>query len=94
VTRVVPFAERLALPLIGAPMFIASYPELVLAQCRAGVLGTFPSLNARSVEALEAWKGIWSVGQRAGTIHDGPPVAELVARSLREYAAAPSVPRP
>lgn len=50
-----PFADRLALPLIGAPMFIASYPELVIAQCRAGVLGTFPSLNARSVETLDAW---------------------------------------
>ena len=51
----IPFVDRLALPLIGAPMFIASYPELVIAQCRAGVLGTFPSLNARSVETLDAW---------------------------------------
>ena len=51
----IPFADHLALPLIGAPMFIASYPELVIAQCRAGVLGTFPSLNARSVEILDEW---------------------------------------
>jgi nitronate monooxygenase len=46
---------RLALPLIAAPMFIASYPELVIAQCKAGVLGTFPSLNARSLDTLEEW---------------------------------------
>ena len=51
----IPFADRLALPLIGAPMFIASYPELVIAQSRAGVLGTFPSLNARSIETLDEW---------------------------------------
>lgn len=50
-----PFVDRLALPLIGAPMFIASYPELVIAQCKAGVLGTFPSLNARSLEMLDDW---------------------------------------
>jgi nitronate monooxygenase len=53
--RHVPFADQLALPLIGAPMFIASYPELVMAQCQAGVLGTFPSLNARSTAVLEEW---------------------------------------
>lgn len=50
-----PLVDRLVLPLIGAPMFIASYPELVIAQCKAGVLGTFPSLNARSLDILEAW---------------------------------------
>ncbi|HLS80497.1 MAG TPA: nitronate monooxygenase, partial [Steroidobacter sp.] len=47
--------DRLTLPLIGAPMFIASGPELVLAQCRAGVLGCFPSLNARTPEILDEW---------------------------------------
>jgi nitronate monooxygenase len=50
-----PLVDRLVLPLIGAPMFIASYPELVIAQCKAGVLGTFPSLNARSLDILEEW---------------------------------------
>jgi nitronate monooxygenase len=53
--RLVPFKDQLALPLIGAPMFIASYPELVIAQCLAGVLGTFPSLNARSTGLLDEW---------------------------------------
>jgi len=45
----------LALPLIGAPMFLASGVDLVVAQCRAGVIGTFPTLNARSAAALDDW---------------------------------------
>jgi nitronate monooxygenase len=46
---------RLALPLIGAPMFIVSTPELVIAQCTGGVIGALPSLNARPAEALDGW---------------------------------------
>lgn len=49
------FKGRLALPLIGSPMFLASGPELVLAQCKAGVAGSFPTLNARTPELLDAW---------------------------------------
>lgn len=49
------FRNRLALPVIGAPMFIASGPELVIAQCKAGVPGVFPSVNARSPEMLDEW---------------------------------------
>ncbi len=48
-------AERLALPAIGAPLFIVSNPDLVIAQCTAGVIGAFPSLNARPVEMLGEW---------------------------------------
>lgn len=43
------------LPVIGAPMFLVSGPELVVAQCAAGVIGTFPSLNARPQEQLHEW---------------------------------------
>jgi nitronate monooxygenase len=46
---------ELALPVIGAPMFIISRPELVVAQCTAGVLGSFPALNARPKEQLDEW---------------------------------------
>jgi nitronate monooxygenase len=49
------FADRLTLPLIGAPMFIASTPELVVEQCKAGVIGAFPALNARPAPMLEEW---------------------------------------
>ena len=46
---------RLSLPLIGAPMFIVSGPELVIAQCQAGIVGAFPALNARPQELLDDW---------------------------------------
>jgi nitronate monooxygenase len=49
------FAGRLSIPVIGSPMFIASQPELVLAQCKAGIIGSFPALNARPPELLGAW---------------------------------------
>jgi len=47
--------SRLRLPVVGAPLFIISNPELVIAQCKAGVVGSFPSLNARPIEELERW---------------------------------------
>ena len=47
--------NRLRLPLVGAPMFIVSGPELVIAQCQAGIVGSFPALNARPEERLEEW---------------------------------------
>jgi len=46
---------RLALPAIAAPLFIISNPALVIAQCTAGVVGSFPALNARPAERLDAW---------------------------------------
>src|ERR1700710_1750636 len=46
---------RLRLPVIGAPMFIVSTPRLVLAQCKAGIVGSFPALNARPAELLDEW---------------------------------------
>ena len=46
---------RLSVPVIAAPMFLVSWPELVIEACRAGVLGTFPALNARTTEELRAW---------------------------------------
>jgi nitronate monooxygenase len=47
--------HRLRLPIIGAPMFIVSTPTLVLAQCKAGVVGSFPALNARPASQLDQW---------------------------------------
>jgi nitronate monooxygenase len=46
---------HLRLPLIGSPLFIISTPRLVLAQCKAGIVGAFPSLNARPVSQLDEW---------------------------------------
>ncbi|PQA88966.1 NAD(P)H-dependent flavin oxidoreductase [Hyphococcus luteus] len=47
--------SKLRLPVIGAPMFIVSTPKLVIAQCQAGVIGSFPALNARPAEKLDEW---------------------------------------
>src|SRR6204780_1739475 len=47
--------DHLRLPVIGAPMFIVSTPRLVLAQCKAGIVGAFPALNARPASQLDEW---------------------------------------
>ena len=47
--------DRLRLPLIGSPMFIVSVPALVIAQCKAGIVGSFPALNARPQSQLDEW---------------------------------------
>ena len=47
--------QNLTLPLIGAPLFLVSTPPLVIAQCRAGIVGTFPALNARPAAVLDDW---------------------------------------
>src|SRR5208282_248752 len=47
--------DRLRLPVIGAPLFIVSTPRLVIAQCKAGIIGSFPALNARPASRLHDW---------------------------------------
>ena len=47
--------QRLRLPVIGAPLFIVSNPDLVIAQCKAGIVGSFPALNARPQPLLDEW---------------------------------------
>jgi nitronate monooxygenase len=47
--------DRLRLPVIGSPLFIVSNPELVIAQCKAGIIGSFPALNARPQALLDEW---------------------------------------
>ncbi|WP_375243987.1 NAD(P)H-dependent flavin oxidoreductase [Sphingomonas parapaucimobilis] len=50
-----PPLNRLTLPVIGSPLFIISNPELVIAQCKAGIVGSFPALNARPASLLDEW---------------------------------------
>lgn len=54
-TTLAELKSRMRLPVIGAPLFLISGPELVIAQCKAGVVGSFPSLNARPIEMLDQW---------------------------------------
>lgn len=49
------FKGRLSLPVIGSPLFIVSNPDLVIAQCKAGIVGSFPALNARPASLLDEW---------------------------------------
>ncbi|MEJ6005752.1 nitronate monooxygenase family protein [Paucibacter sp. AS339] len=50
-----PILQNLPLPIIGSPLFIISNPKLVIAQCKAGVVGSMPALNARPAELLDEW---------------------------------------
>jgi nitronate monooxygenase len=50
-----PLLSRLRLPVIGSPLFIISNPDLVIAQCKAGIVGAFPALNARPASMLDEW---------------------------------------
>jgi nitronate monooxygenase len=69
--------NRLRLPVIGAPLFIVSTPALVIAQCKAGVVGSFPSLNARPQSQLDEW------------LHE---ITEALAAHDREHPDSPAAP--
>lgn len=53
--KVANIKSRMALPAISAPMFLVSGPDMVIAACKAGVIGSFPTMNARPISALEEW---------------------------------------
>jgi nitronate monooxygenase len=72
-----PILQRLRLPAIGAPLFIVSNPDLVIAQCKAGIVGSFPALNARPQSMLDEW------------IHR---ITEELAAWDRDYPESPSAP--
>src|SRR5258708_29371755 len=69
--------DRLRLPVIGSPLFIVSNPDLVIAQCKAGIVGAFPALNARPVSLLDEW------------LHR---ITEELAAWDRDHPEAPSAP--
>jgi nitronate monooxygenase len=80
------FAETLApktlrLPVLAAPMFIISSPALVIAQCKAGVIGSFPALNARPQELLDEWLAQITEEARTGTSPLPYAVNQIVHRS-------------
>ena len=72
-----PILSRLRLPVIGAPLFIVSCPALVIAQCKAGIVGSFPALNARPQALLDEW------------LHE---ITEALAAHDRDHPNAPSAP--
>ncbi len=76
---------RLRLPVVAAPMFLVSGPELVIAACRAGVLGTFPALNQRTTEGLGEWL---DVIESALTSADAPHGVNLIVHRTNARLAA------
>ena len=80
------FALPLRVPVVAAPMFLVSGPALVIEACRAGIVGAFPTVNARTVDQLDEWmRSITAAlrqeaeAQGAGTI--GPWAANLITHS-------------
>ena len=69
--------DRLRLPVIGSPLFIISGPDLVIAQCKAGIVGSFPALNARPISQLDEWLA---------------QITEELAAHDRAHPEAPSAP--
>src|SRR5208337_1319828 len=69
--------DKLRLPAVGAPLFIISHPALVIAQCKAGIVGSFPSLNARPVSQLDEW------------LHE---ITEALAAHDRAHPESPAAP--
>src|SRR6476661_907609 len=76
------FNERLSLPLIAAPMFLVSGVELVVAACRNGVIGSFPTVNCRSPEQLEQWLTDIDIRLKAHADADGKPSAPVCANLI------------
>jgi nitronate monooxygenase len=75
--------NSLRIPLIGAPMFIVSNPGLVIAQCKAGIVGAFPALNARPQEALDDWiREIKNALAEYSSEHPGAPVAPYAVNQI------------
>ncbi len=75
--------RRLSVPVIGAPLFIVSNPKLVIAQCTAGIVGSFPALNARPAERLSDWLAeITSALAAHDAAHPGRPAAPFAVNQI------------
>ncbi|MEM9012457.1 MAG: nitronate monooxygenase family protein [Pseudomonadota bacterium] len=72
-----PILSQLSIPVVGAPLFIISNPKLVIAQCKAGIVGSFPALNARPQAQLDEW------------LHE---IKEALAAHDRAHPEAPAAP--
>ncbi|HEX7375302.1 MAG TPA: hypothetical protein VF277_10010, partial [Steroidobacteraceae bacterium] len=73
--------RNLRVPVVAAPMFLLSGPEIVIAACRAGVIGAFPTTNARTLEELDAWMTTIAAAQGPTT---APWAANLITHSTNQ----------
>src|SRR5438105_6369073 len=76
------FHDRLSLPLLAAPMLLVSGVELVVAACRNGVIGSFPTVNCRSPEQLEQWLADIDIRLKAHSDASGRPAAPVCANLI------------
>jgi Dioxygenases related to 2-nitropropane dioxygenase len=74
--------NNLSVPVVGAPLFIISRPELVIAQCKAGVVGSFPALNARPQELLSDW--IKEIKDELGQYKEDNPEARVAPFAVNQ----------
>ena len=74
--------NNLSVPVVGAPLFIISRPELVIAQCKAGVVGSFPALNARPQELLSDW--IKEIKDELGQYKEDNPEAKVAPFAVNQ----------
>ena len=75
--------KHMVLPVIGAPLFIVSNPDLVIAQCTSGVIGSFPALNARPAEKLDEWITTIETALAAHAMaNPGAPVAPFAVNQI------------
>ncbi len=78
-----PVLRNLPLPIIGAPLFIVSNPKLVIEQCKAGIVGSMPSLNARPAEQLDEWLAeITETLAAYNTAHPDKPAAPYAINQI------------
>ncbi len=76
-------SKNVAIPVVAAPLFIISHPPLVLAQCKAGVIGSFPALNARPEAQLDEWLAeISEELARHNAVHPGSPAAPFAVNQI------------
>jgi nitronate monooxygenase len=78
--------DHLRLPVIGAPMFIVSTPRLVLAQCKAGIVGAFPALNARPESQLDEW--LAQITEELAAHRRGNPQAKVAPFAVNQIVHA------
>src|SRR3981189_2450859 len=76
------FRDRLSLPLIAGPMFLVCGVELVVAACRNGVIGSFPTVNCRTPEQLDEWLGEIESRLRRHSDEAGKPAAPICANLI------------
>src|ERR1700684_1331859 len=78
--------DHLRLPVVGAPMFIVSTPKLVLAQCKAGIVGAFPALNARPAAELDDW--LAEISSELAAFQRANPAAKVAPFAVNQIVHA------